>query len=162
LLNNLGLTAIYQKEYTVARSLLEESLAACREIDFKRIACSALNNLGKVALHQGNWVSAYALFRESLTMKRDFGDRDGSTWSLEGLAGVAAAQGQAERAARLFGAAEAVREAIGAPAPVPERVDYEGSKVAVRAALGEEAFAAAWAAGRALTWEQAVALALEA
>jgi predicted ATPase len=160
LLNNLGLTAIYQKEYTVARSLLKESLAVCREIGFKRILGSALNNLGKVDLHQGNWGAAQALFRESLAMKRDFGDRDGSAWSLEGLAGVAAAQEQADRAARLFGAAEAVREAIGAPAPVPERVDYEGSKAAVRDALGEEAFAAAWAAGRTQTWEQAIEEAL--
>jgi DNA-binding NarL/FixJ family response regulator len=67
----------------------------------------------------------------------------------------------AERAARLFGAAEALHERIGSPPSVGQRKDHEPVIPAVLAALGEDAFRAAWAAGRALSVERAVALALE-
>jgi hypothetical protein len=62
---------------------------------------------------------------------------------------------------RVFGAAEALREAQGRPLPPVERADYEREVGAVRAVLGEEAFAAAWAAGRAMTLEQVILFALE-
>ncbi len=74
---------------------------------------------------------------------------------LLGLAGVASAQGQAARAARLFGAAG------GDPPPIPaHRHEWERNMAAVRAQLDEEAFAAAWAEGRAMALEQAIAYAL--
>jgi hypothetical protein len=74
---------------------------------------------------------------------------------------VAGARGAPERAARLLGAVQALRDAIGAPVPPEYRAAYERTAAAARAALGEEAFTAAWAAGRTLSWEQAVAYALE-
>ena len=77
-----------------------------------------------------------------------------------GLARTAAAAGRPQRAARLLGAAEAVGEALGAPVQMGERAGYERAVTLVRAALGEKALAAAWAAGRALPPAQAVAEAL--
>ena len=74
-------------------------------------------------------------------------------WCLEGLAGVAGATGQPERAARLFGVSTALRDAIGTPLPPAERISYERSMTDVRAQLGEAAFAAAWAEGRATPLE---------
>jgi hypothetical protein len=65
------------------------------------------------------------------------------------------------RAVRLFAAAEASRASIGTPLDFLDLDEYETCLQAVRSALGEEAFAAAWAEGRALTLEQAVARALE-
>jgi hypothetical protein len=65
------------------------------------------------------------------------------------------------RAARLCGAAAVVRETLGAPIPSPERTELEEAVAPARAALGEEQWAAAFAAGRALTLEEAVAEALE-
>jgi hypothetical protein len=76
------------------------------------------------------------------------------------LAGVVSAQGQPERAARLFGAAAATRRLIGAPLAPTERSRYERLLAAVRAQLDEGTFAAAWAAGRTLPLEQAIAEAL--
>jgi hypothetical protein len=84
------------------------------------------------------------------------GDRTALTWCLAGLGSAAALGGAPERAARLWGAAERLREAIGCrPAPAA-RATYERALAAARAQLGEEAFAAAWAAGGALTLEQAI------
>ena len=81
--------------------------------------------------------------------------------ALEGAAGVVGAQGQPERAARLFGATDAVRTALSVPVRPADRRRYDRDVTAVCTALGPDAFAAAWAAGRALSLEQAIAEALE-
>src|ERR1700757_3041522 len=62
---------------------------------------------------------------------------------LEDLAAIALALGQARSAARLLGAAEAIREAIGTVIAPCERPQHLQAVAAARAALGEEAFAAA-------------------
>jgi hypothetical protein len=81
--------------------------------------------------------------------------------SLEDYAGLAARQQQWERAARLLGAAEGVCAKIGAAPPLAEREEYERAVRGAHAALGEAAFAAAWAEGRAMSLEQAMGAALE-
>ena len=81
-----------------------------------------------------------------------------------GWAAVAATQQQpqgAARAAHLLGAAEAQFQAMGAAMWPADHRDRERSMAAIRAALNEEAFAAAWAEGRAMSLEQAIAYALE-
>ena len=75
------------------------------------------------------------------------------------LAGDPAA-GQGERAARLLGAASALREALGAPQPAQDKADVEQAVVDARAALGEAAWAAAFAAGQAMMLQEAIAEAL--
>ncbi len=85
------------------------------------------------------------------------GDTDLANYCLEGLADVAEAQGKLIWAARLWGVAEALREAIGAPLPPVWRADYKRSVAAARTYLGEQAFAAAWAEGRAMTLEEVLA-----
>jgi len=81
--------------------------------------------------------------------------------AVEGLAGVARARGEGARAARLWGAAAAARAALGAPPWPAFRPAHEASVAAARTALGEEAFAAAWEEGQALSLEQAIAAALD-
>ena len=80
--------------------------------------------------------------------------------SLEDLAVLAGREQQAERAIRLLGAGEAFCETLGARPPVAVAEEYERTVAEGRAALGETAFAAAWAEGRAMSLEQAVAYAL--
>jgi hypothetical protein len=74
---------------------------------------------------------------------------------------VALAAGDAERAARLFGAAEVLRQAIGAPIHPAESAVYDGSIQATRARLDERVFHADWEAGRAMSLEQAISYALQ-
>jgi len=76
---------------------------------------------------------------------------------LVGLGEVVAAQHKLAWAAQLWGAADALRDALGVPIPPIERADYERSLSAARVHLGERAFAAAWAQGRAMTPQQALA-----
>ena len=76
-------------------------------------------------------------------MRRAEDDRPGIATCLEGLATVAAGPGRPERAARLLGAAEALRRAIGSPMPLVERPASEAAARTARTALGEAGFAAA-------------------
>jgi hypothetical protein len=95
-------------------------------------------------------------YHESLAIRAAMKNKEGIASCLEGLAAVAAAMGELARAARLFGAAEARRQELGASLPPAERADHESQVAAVSAALGQPAFAAAWAEGSALPLDQAI------
>src|SRR5262249_30426994 len=99
-------------------------------------------------------------FAESLALHREQGNRPGVLESLAGFGALLAAQGQPRRAAILFGAIAALRAALNAAMWPAERVEYERHVAATRAQLGEATFAVAWAEGRAMTLEQAIACAL--
>jgi tetratricopeptide (TPR) repeat protein len=157
-LNALGLAARDQGDYGRAAALLEESVTQFRELGERRLIPEVLTNLGLVWHEQGDAGRAVALFAESLALPHTGGASMCSVLqTLEGVAGVAGAQGQPERAARLFGATDALRTALGVPVRPADRRLYDRDVTAVHVALGDETFAAAWAAGRALSLEQAIA-----
>jgi hypothetical protein len=82
--------------------------------------------------------------------------------ALEGMAWTAAALGQPRWAARQGGAAEAERERLGLPQGMPDRGFCDRAVQAMRVALGQETFAAAWAEGKTMTLNEAIASALNA
>jgi hypothetical protein len=90
------------------------------------------------------------------------GDRWIADDCLDGLAAVACARGHHEYAARMTGAADALREMLGYRPLVEERSDRNRCIATARVGLGEAAFAAAWAEGRAMTLERAIEDALAA
>jgi predicted ATPase/DNA-binding CsgD family transcriptional regulator len=151
-----GQLAFQQSDDTTARPLLEESVAIFREVGDKGGSAKSLYRLASVVAFQGDDEVARALFEESLTLLREVGDKEGIASCLEGLAGVIAAQGEPAKAVLLWGAIESLREAMGAPIPAVERASYDRTVAVVRAQLGEETFAAAWAEGRTMTPEQAL------
>jgi predicted ATPase/DNA-binding NarL/FixJ family response regulator len=158
----LGRVAAYRGDLARAVALLEEGLAQCRAAGHQRDVGAALLRLGLAVWRQGDAARALAYLRESLGLRRALGNRLSIAECLEAVAMVAAGTNEPERAARLLGAAAGLRDAGGTPLPPVERPDHEASAAAARSALGEAAFAAAWAAGAALTLEQAVAEALGA
>jgi len=79
---------------------------------------------------------------------------------LAALAGAAVKQGEIVRAARLFGATEAVVEAIATPLYQSDQNEFDLNVEDVRAQLGNELIAAAWSAGRSMSLEEAIAYAL--
>lgn len=172
-LEGLGEVARYQGDDAAACSFHEECLARWREPEGRGVspgfhfhvwpltAGGSLLGLGRVAQKQGDTERAAALYRESLVRYRKTSRKPEIARSVEALASLIGVQGQPERAGRLFGAAEAFREAAGAPIPPGDRVDYERAVAAVLAALGEEAFSAARAEGRAMTLKHAIAYALD-
>ncbi|HET8631472.1 MAG TPA: tetratricopeptide repeat protein [Thermomicrobiales bacterium] len=153
----LGVILCRQGEYAAARPLAEESLAAGLALGERRGVGRALQLLGDIALALGDLPAARTHYQESLALFRELGDRLFVAVCLEGLAGLAAAEGWPVRAGRLFGAAAALRDTIGAPLPDFNRAFYEWNQARARAAVDEATFAAAWAAGRLLTPEEALA-----
>jgi predicted ATPase/class 3 adenylate cyclase len=158
---NVGEVLWHQGHLPAAKARYEESLALCRELGDKEGIGFALGSLGNVALDQGDHGAARARYIASLTLRQELGDMRGVAKCLEGLAGVAGALGQAEHAAVLCGAAEALREVIGAPLPPSERGRYARSRDTARAELGEEAFLVAWSLGQTMDLEEVVASVLE-
>jgi hypothetical protein len=159
-LTGLGRVAQVRGESARAMALLTESLAMHTERGATQGVGEAQYGLGLAARDQGDAVQATAWLRESLAVRRAEDDRSGIATCLEGLATVAAGQGQPARTARLLGAAEALRQAIGSVLPLVERPAFEAAVGMARAATGQGPFVAAWAAGRALPLDEAIAEAL--
>jgi tetratricopeptide (TPR) repeat protein len=142
------------------RALLEECVSRARELGDKRWTAIGLNRLGDVVFAEGDVNRAVELHRQSLAMAHQVQDQERVVLSLISLAKVAGNREDAPRAIRLFGAADALRAAIGIVLAPPERNAYERCVAAARARLDAETFAAIWAAGKAMSLEQAVEYAL--
>jgi len=132
-------------------------VALCRELGDQQDIAKSLSVLGEVEVSQENYAKAHSLYEESLAIAGKRGSKGGIAFYQEAFASVVAAQGELTWAARLWGSAEVLREAIGAPRPPFEHVSYQRSVDAARTQLGEKSFTAAWAEGRTMTSEQALA-----
>ena len=161
-LTSQGILLRDRGELAQARRLLQESLTLCHDRGYAVGAGWALDVLGTIALAEGDLERAAAHFKEGAARRYEV--LDGAlAVSLRHLAEVAAASVRWTDAARLLGAAELVGEHLGAD----DRLQPDWHNVApadplpatVRRRLGEERFAAEWAAGRAMTLEAAMALA---
>jgi non-specific serine/threonine protein kinase len=159
-LNVLGDLARLEGEQDRAAGLYEESLALWRELRGTPGTASALHKLGQVERATGDLSAARSYFAQSLAMQRDLGNTQGTAECLAGLAGTVAAAGRWDRAARIFAASAALLEQIGAPLAPADQVAMERDMAAARRGLGEREWQSAWAAGHALSTEQAIELAL--
>jgi tetratricopeptide (TPR) repeat protein len=155
-----GYIIVEQGDHAVARAHLERSLAISREIGDTPHPMAHFA-LALVDRAQGDFAPARAHLWKSLAHQRDSGFQRFIPNTLISLAGLEAALGQAERAARLFGAADVLREAMGVRLSVSERDAYDRDIAVARSALGEGPFAAAWAAGRAMSLDDAIHCALD-
>jgi non-specific serine/threonine protein kinase len=162
----LALAALYESDYERSGALARESLAIYRELGDKRGVSLCHIDLGFIELVRGNHEPGAALLEEALRLLRGSEDKFCLAYGFFGLAAVAATRAEPARAARLWGAAEALREEIGVVSLSHWELygyDYEGRVSAARNMLGDEgAWERAWAEGRAMTPEQAVEYALGA
>ena len=156
-LHAAGQAALSQDDVATASSFIQESLALFREMGNRPDIAELLVIFGQVAAAQGDYAAAQSHYEESLALGREFGFKRIIPASLEGLAALVIRQGEPTWAARLWGAAEALRKALGTPLPPVYRADYERAVASARSHLGEKTFAAAWAEGRVMTPEQAFA-----
>ena len=145
-----------------ARALWEECRAMDQEAGIR--AGYVLTALAQLAQERGEYGEAARLLVIRLRETGEIGQMNIVGSLLQQLAGMVLAMGQRERAARLWGASAAQREALsrraGESFVLTEALDND-EVAALRAVLGEGAFAARWAEGRAMTLEQAIADASE-
>jgi tetratricopeptide (TPR) repeat protein len=156
ILNNLGELSLETGDYGAAQRYLDEALEILRAVNDPIRVIELTKALGWLALEQGERERAGLLFAEGLALCRDLGGHSAIPTLLEGCA--AAAPGP--RAARLLGAAEALRAADGRPVPPNEQERYARIVEAARARAGEAELRVAWMEGRAMSWAQAIGFAL--
>jgi DNA-binding CsgD family transcriptional regulator len=157
----LGDVALLEGDDTQATEHYRACLAFHRELGITIDMPVTLGNLGLVALARGAAGQAAAYFLESVVSNRDLGRKRGLVDDLASCASVACLQGHPRRAARLFGAAAALSERLGIVLELTKRIIHDRDVAATRTTLGAVAFEAAYAAGRALPVDQALADALE-
>jgi len=160
-LGNLAIALHRQGQWAAAHELLEQALAMARELGTPWEIGNALHEIGRVEYDEGRHDLALKHFAEGLTIVHGLSDRPGVIGSIEGLAGVAAATAAPRRAARLWGAADALRQEIGNARSVDESIVYERQVNSVRAMLTDEVFGQVWNEGRAMTLDDAVRYALD-
>jgi hypothetical protein len=116
--------------------------------------------MGRTAMMQGDFGNAATWLQKSAALFAELGGCRGTAGSLECIAHFAALTSRQWSAARLLGAAAALREVTGERLPPSEQAGREETALAVQAALGEQAYALACEEGRALRPESALAEAL--
>lgn len=147
LANRSGM-AYRQGEYDLAAQLQEEALNLKRAVGDKLAAASSLGYLGWIEIERGNLREAKERLDEALVSFQEAGQKVEIAECLEALSRVAQERGQNDRAARLYGGAAALREAIGAAQPEVDRPRREAAVARLRAAMSPSAFRAAWGTGR--------------
>lgn len=157
--HNLGHTMLVQGNLEKAESWIEESLALYRELGDKSGIADVLILLADVTGLQNKLEQALNLYQESLMLLNEVGDNLYIAACLEGMAETLGNLGKAELAAQLYGSAGALREVLGAPLHPADRPKYEQSVAKISAQLEKPAFEAAWAAGRAMSLQQAITIA---
>ena len=153
---NLGYIALNQGDYEEAQAQFKRAVEQFGR-DHYGVARS-LAALGSVAINQGHNEAAIATLQRSLEASREVVDKDDIAWAVQ-LLGVAWSPDDPLRAARLLGAAEAMREALGGRLEGLELKLHESALASI-AGLDVEAVADAWAAGRRLSLDDAIAFAL--
>ena len=156
----LALLAFRRGQYTAAQEMHEQALAIAREFGVREFELVELRHLADVALNQGDMETARAHYRNALIASRDLGNRHRMAEMLEAVLELTAAAGEFQRTAVLAGAADALRNAVATPRGTLQQQQRDPIVARCREALGEEAYAAADAAGWAMSGDEAVAAAL--
>ena len=160
-LNNIGLSAQEMGDFDKAEQLYRQSLDLSRQVGDTRGISAAILNLGSTMLDQGLAEQAEVLLREGLLSSKGLKDQDGVIQCLEGLAGTASLLQKPERAARLFGAALALRAIIESPVHPNYRLRYQRIEDSIKMQLPVETFDSEQAIGREMTLERAIDYALQ-
>lgn len=158
-LHNLGEVAHDEGDNERAAALCEVSLSLFRELGDKRCMAHVIGFMGRIARDQSRSERALALYLESLALYRQVGEQSSIATALEQVAEVDCALGRAAQAAKLLGAASALRERLGAPVPLVEQAVVERTRSTVQEALGHE-FLPLWTAGQVLPLERVLGEAL--
>ncbi len=155
-LNYEGDVAREQGDSAAARTLYEQALANFRELGDRWGIAGTLADLGNLAREQENYPTARSLYRESIKLFQELGHKRGIARLLECFACSASDQQEARRSLRLAGAADALRQNIGAPLTPAEQARLEASLHPARQALSNAAAMTAWLEGWALPVEKAM------
>jgi predicted ATPase/DNA-binding CsgD family transcriptional regulator len=156
-----GFIAFDQMDANTARRCFEEAFQILQDLGDRRGLIRVHAGLGRLALEAGELAAARTHWQMSLQHVQAIGARWGIAIYLDGMAGWCVRSQQPKRAAQLFGAADALREAINAPLPPFLQKWRERDLLLAHQHIERAAFVAAWHEGHTWSLEQALALASE-
>jgi predicted ATPase/DNA-binding SARP family transcriptional activator len=159
--NFLGDVAWHQGDLKKAASLYEECVIAFKEIRDQNFLAYAVRRLGQLASRQDEFEKATLLCGESLSLNQGLRDERGVIASLSAFAGIATARGNFVFAARLFGAIESFISTLGIRLLQIDEMEYDRNVAALREKLDRVTLEKAWAKGKVMTIDQAIAFAPE-
>lgn len=160
-LNNLALLAIDDKKYDYARRQLERALLIWREIGERWATANTIHNLANVSRDEGDLAGALATYADAARRWMELDDRWGLAYWLEDVALLWVADGDFERAIKLVAVADRLHEEIGSPRPPKYAVKIDTALKPAATAFSAHNQTALIAAGRSLSLQDAVALALQ-
>jgi predicted ATPase/DNA-binding SARP family transcriptional activator len=157
---NVGLMALTADDTTEAVRWLTDARDLAREVGDDRELAAASRSLAAAMVELGDAAQATSLLAESLALARELGEPHGIAVCLDTFAGLAATTGESERAATLFGASDAVRASIGAKRQPDHQILYDRWLARTLAQLDTNAYSRHYEDGRALSLDDACAMAL--
>lgn len=156
----LGTGARYQGRYDIAQRHFEEGLRIFKHIGHKGMIAAMTSEIAHTQRAMGNYSAAKQTYRETIKVFQDYGNRPSVAHQLECFAMIAIVEEEPQRAAKLFGAADAIREVTGHKPTDEEQAEEAQFISRLRAMLTETEFNTLWAEGKSMTMEQAIQLAL--
>jgi tetratricopeptide (TPR) repeat protein len=160
IISNLGVLALKLEDYELAEHYMSRALASAREAKNKINIMIGLINLGEVAHYRHDYRRAVKHYLEGFPILQEIGDKVSIVSTLEMFAFLIIDHGYTETGLSLLGTAEAQRELLNAPIIPREQVRYDQYLAIAGSRLDEEAVQAARKAGRSVSLDEAVAVAL--
>ena len=142
-----------------ARRAFAQAIDGYSEVGDRGLVLVARSDFAHALRINGATEEAVALYRETLHGWQHAGNRGAIANQLESVAFLSLGKRDELRAAQLLAAAEAIREAADAPMLAFERAEYDAAVASVRERLDAPTLESAWADGRRLSTDEAVALA---
>ena len=143
-------------DYETAQQYYEETLKITRKTGDRLDEYMNYLNLSYCAYQRKQYWLAVELVQKALVIFKELGAGIVMVTSLAVLAGPINELGDHEKAARLFGAADAACEYMGYKYQPADQMEIDRYEISTRQAMGEEAFRAAWQVGYEMSLEEAI------
>lgn len=156
----MGMGARFQGRFERAQQYLEEGHRIFKHIGHKGLMALVTSEIAHTQRAMGKFAEAKKTYYETIKVFQDYGNRPAVAHQLECFAMIAVVEEEPQRAAKLFAAAEAIREATDHKPTDEEQAEESQFINRLRSMLPEAEFNALWAEGKSMTMEQAIRYAL--
>jgi tetratricopeptide (TPR) repeat protein len=157
---SMGYTERFDGHPEIAKGYFEQGLIIFKQLRHKGFETVMLSELGHIARVTGDLAQAKQVYKQTIPRYQDIGNRGAVAHQLECFAFIAIGEGQPQRAARLFGAAEALRQGVERHMNEREKVEYDQEMGNLRSLLTETDLNTLWSEGRSMTMGNAIDYAL--
>ena len=157
----MGIDEKVRGNFATAKKHFEDGLVIFEGLSNLNFQLSLRSELGHIERQTGNLIQARLIYQETIKDWQELGNRPAIAHQLECFGFLAVTEEELQRAAKLFSAAEALREKAQSPMVDYEQIEYDQSVAQLRSMLRAAEFRTLWAEGRSMTVEQAIQLALQ-